>query len=191
MTDLVIVPPDDARPLVAAVEHSDNTVTITLTMPASLADGHEVNLTLTPRSQRIAPLHTPREDGAPTPVNTPRRPPPRFELGTDIRRSHSNRARVGDDPFANNGVTPSSSNNAPAGTNRVVPAVGTGNNIRIVDVDSDSDEDVDNLRLPTPIHPTGQNATPNLPLFATRPYRYFVVTKGRKVGVFYDTWCVL
>lgn len=58
----------------------------------------------------------------------------------------------------------------------------------VVNVNSESDEEVDNL--PVPIYPAQQNVTTNLSPFATYPYRYFVVMKGRKVGIFYDTWCV-
>jgi hypothetical protein len=186
---LITAVPNDAEQHGRPVDPND-TVTITVTIPASLVNAHEINLTLTPRSQRIA-VHTPSEHaiGPPTPVNTPRRQPPRFELpGRDIPRTHlNNGVETVDDPFTDNNVRPAS--RAP-------------NNIRVVNVDSDDDGEVDHHpnrvnhrapeanNLPDPIYPRAQGQNVILPAFALRPFRYYVVTKGKKVGVFYGTWYV-
>ncbi|KIM80238.1 hypothetical protein PILCRDRAFT_9782 [Piloderma croceum F 1598] len=106
------------------------------------------------------------------PPQTPHCRVPHFELpglAPNARAAASN-VEVGEDPFVsmqNNCGNPCVNDPAP---NAVNP----------------DDDKHDNPYLVYPL-PAGRYIK-ELPLNATRPFGYFVVTKGQKIGVFYDIW---
>ena len=151
----------------------DDLVTISFTLPRSVIDRNKIDVTVTPHSQRTAAAdHREGTLDPDAPPRTPHRRVPHFELpglAPNARAAASN-VEVGEDPFIsvqNDCGNPCVNDAAPNA------------------VDPDDDEH-DNPYLVYPL-PAGRSIK-ELPLNATRPFGYFVVTKGKKIGVFYDVW---
>ena len=151
----------------------DDLVTISFTLPRSVIDRNQIGVTVTPHSQRRAAVD--QRESTLDPEASPRTPHhrvPRFELPGQApnARAATNNVEVGDDPFIS--VLNDCGNPC---VNDVAPNA----------VDPDDDEH-DNPYLVYPL-PAGRSIK-ELPLNATRPLGYFVVTKGKRIGVFYDVW---
>ena len=149
---------------------NDDHVTITITVPRSVVERNKIDVTLTPHSQRTAPPDQPDRNARAVDPGTPHRPPPHFECpgratcpGTPV-----NSRQCGDDPFESE------------------QNIGRGPNMD-VSTSVDSDDDGDNV--PYLVYPLRSGGSvQGLPFEAKHPRGYFVVTKGKKIGVFYDVW---
>lgn len=160
---------------------SSDSVTITVTLPVEIAAGHEVNVTLTLRAQRTATARSngdTAQNGARSAITPPR--VPRFHIPEKLAFSTPNTAREAiDDPFINSSRT--------NGINGIQGNRSTGYYVDISDSESD-DEDTS----PVAIYPVREGQTAHTPgnTAAIANARYYVITKGKKIGVFFDTWCV-
>jgi hypothetical protein len=142
---------------------------ITITVPHSVVEGNKIDVTLTPHSQRTAPPDQPGRNARAVDPGTPCcPPPPHFECpgwatcpGTPV-----NSRQFRNDPFESE------------------QNIGHGPDADI-STSVDSDDDCNNvLYLVYPLHSGG--SIQGLPSKAQHPCGYFVVTKGKKIGVFYD-----
>lgn len=156
-----------------------DTASITVILPANFAVENEVHVTLTPRSQRIAALNdnttTIASSVTLTPTNTPRCRVARFELAelaTCRATTQGNRSETSLDPF---GSHANLVNDKP-------------HDIRIVDISDSEDEESDG---PEPIYPSpaGRRELPKSPA-AHRGCKFYVVTKGKRIGIFNCSWYV-
>ncbi|KIM83171.1 hypothetical protein PILCRDRAFT_7139 [Piloderma croceum F 1598] len=162
---------------------STDTITVTVTLPRFVIDsGQEVNITVTPKSQRVAEPRTNMRETL-TPPNSPRHRVPRFNL-PGLATVTNNHSEVGDDPFIDNFTHDGS-----RGSLHVREG---GRDIRS---DSDSATGVTHAASdddsPMPVYPLPRgrdNATQHINQPRRNGMRYYVITKGRKLGVFYDSW---
>jgi hypothetical protein len=161
----------DEGPTTPSRHIDDDRVTITITVPRSVIEGNKIDVMVTPHSQRTARPDQPGGNARGVDPGTPRRPPPRFEYpgGATHSRTPANSRQFGDDPFESE-----------------------ENICRSPDVDVstpnlDSDNDCDNV--PYLVYPLrGGGSVPGLSSIAQRPRGYFVVTQGKRIGVFLDVW---
>lgn len=162
---------------------SSNSVTITVTLPADIAAAHEVNVSLTPRSQRTAT----RSNGGDThpvydtnPFTTAVLPRvPRFNISEHpVPATPPNSVYTGTDPFLSGGHLRNGIDRMP----------GSRGIVNVSDNDSD-DEDLS----PVAIYPLRDSQTSSNICRESMPAnaKYYVITKGKKIGVFFDTWCVI
>jgi len=161
----------DEGPTTPSRRIDDDHVTITITVPRSVVEGNKIDVTVTPHSQRTAPPDQPGGNARAVGPGTPRLPPPQFERPGQATypRTPANSRQFRDDPFESE------------------PNIGCGSNINVITPAVGSDNDRDNVPyLVYPLHSGG--SIEGLPCKARHPRGYFVVTKGKKIGVFYDVW---
>lgn len=164
----------------------DDRVTISITLPRSVVDRNRIDVTLTPHSQRTATAYHlegyERIVEPPTPSNTPRHRVPHFELPVQATppRTPTNNGQIGDDPFQ-------SEPNVRRGANVRGPTRDRDTDVGVFVTRSDDDDDnFPNLVYPLP----SGGLVEGLPNIPRHPNGYFVVTAGKKIGVFYDSWYV-
>ena len=182
---------------------SSEAITVTVTLPASfVAAGQEFNITVTPKSQRVAKPrtrpNTERTQGVtpPTPVHSPCPRVPRLNIvGMNLPTDDG---VVSEDPFAYNSISDGSGSKGI----RVYPGNdgiredaghrGTQSDLDSVSSVLENESDDKARHSPEPIYPphpayasTSQHSVPRVGA------RYYVMTKGRKISVFFDTWYVL
>jgi hypothetical protein len=164
---------------------STDTITVTVTLPRFVIDsGQEVNITVTPKSQRVAEPRTNMRETL-TPPNSPCHRVPRFNL-SGLATVTNNHSEVGEDPFIDNFIHD--------GSGGCLHVCEGGRDIRSVSdsvtgiTQAASDDD-----SPKPVYPLPQghdNATQHINQPRRNGMRYYVITKGRKIGVFFDSWYV-
>jgi hypothetical protein len=188
-------PDQPQQTLIRTATESSDTITVTVTLPTSVVTtGQEFNITFTPRAQRTAepPTRTRTDESGPacppTPVNSPRPRVPRFDLPGLMPRSTANVTANVDDPFSDSG-----SHDTSTRTDIHIPASGRGTRDTAIDIASDDEGDFEL----EPIYPPQMNhASTSRPTLQSEPCttrvgaKYYVITKGRRLGVFYDSWYV-
>jgi hypothetical protein len=187
---------------------STDSITVTVTLPASVvATGQTFNIAVTPTSQRASRTRANAEEFCPpTPLNSPRHRIPRFnleELTPRSPRNNLNRGEAADDPFiysSNSSIVDAESLGGRYGGRPTVDnnAEGGGNNGRRCDGAAraagptiDIGDDEEDLSA-QPIYPVftrrGQQASSSQAAPARQGAKYYVIMKGKKLGVFYDSW---
>lgn len=173
--------PAAAHPVVTQTNSSDS-VTVTVTMPASVfTNGQAFNIcvtpTSTPRIQHVAdPTFPPPSNCPATPIGTPRCRAPKFDLGAETHPTSNTKQRA--PPSA----CPTKAEDDPFGSTPNLHGTRTS---RVVDIESD-EEDLS----PDPIYPLTEGQTAHAKS-TNSAARYYVITKGKKIGVFFDSWYVI
>lgn len=171
---------------------SSDTVTVTVTLPASvIASGQEFNITVTPKTQRVTEprMNTQHAQGVPlTPAHSPRARVPRFEL-PGLNLGPANSSSVGEDPFVDDDIHASA-----GGGTRIYPGDRDIQNDteavpNVFDVGSSDDGQLSPKPI-YPLHPRYGGASRRTSQQVRTGARYYVITKGKKIGVFHDTWYV-
>jgi hypothetical protein len=193
--------PDATQSLTASSE----SITVTVTLPAwMVASGQEFNITVTPKKQGKSDTRSSanrqRDASPPTPPDFPPSPVrmPALNLAAltppSSLRSLRTSTSSGDDPFNNGSITNINNNGvARDNLNNAVPRDDPPAP-RLAEVASDGSdvEAIYPLRATnaTPgASPSNQSPQANdLPTRASA--RLYVITKGIKIGVFYDSWYV-
>lgn len=171
---------------------SENIV-VNVSIPRSIAEGHEVQLSIITRANSQVDVQT---KCIPQPESTVRVPvTPVF---TPVNAVHPDISRLNlsdevNSPIRRDGTVafnpPSPRKGGPATPRTPITPASARQTARWADAVDVSDDEADGDNYPVVAvypPPYGELETPHLEQYDGR--KYYVITKGRKIGVFYSTW---
>lgn len=178
--------------------NSSENIVVNVSIPVSFADGHEIRITLIPRANHPVEVHTERirvcadaalDNEVPvapavTPVNNLRHHISRMNLDNNNHTPTKRNNTVAFDASPARNSSPATRPHTPVVRGSGSQAARWANAVDVSDESGDEEHELIALYPP----PYGQQEIIHRDQNDGR--KYYVITKGRKIGVFYSSWYV-